>query len=54
MILDPITIARLIDPLSPAEMDELLAFTAGYEDRAFCARTSEWLIRRFPAAAGQN
>lgn len=44
-ILPPALVARMLEELTPAEMDELMAYAPELD--SFVLRASEWLIRRF-------
>lgn len=49
IILDPITVPRLVAQLTPAEDAELMKIAESDGDEIeHCARTSEWLLKRFP------
>jgi len=44
-ILPPELVARMLEELTPAEVEELLAYSP--ETESFAVRASEWLTRRF-------
>ena len=44
-ILPPELVARMLEELTPAETEELLAYAP--EQESFVVRASEWLTRRF-------
>lgn len=49
IILDPLTVARLVARLTPAEDAELIEILEDAGDcLEMCARSSEYLLKRFP------
>ena len=50
ILLDPVTVAILVDRLDNPELTELLAVgkAAGDDQVEVCASISEWLLKRFP------
>jgi len=55
ILLDPDVVAVLVSRLTDSEAEELWQYGGDTANRmAYCIRTSEWLMRRFPGEWKQS